>query len=184
MRRATRSGRLSVFCLAVMLLSGCTAGTSTQRPDHDVKQTAVPCPGVNVSGPGDPTGSDRVARFYRALAEPVYRAACAGDGRRLARLIDTGSDGGQRFDSNACQGCEGSEIVGMWRDDYRLDLTELARLLETPPHWSQSGPIYIRGNRLAAFDRGWMGVPAFWSSFYPDCHAEEGCQLSAEAADG
>lgn len=182
MHRAPRSGWLLVLCLAVILLPGCGAGGSTPPPDHDLKQTAAPCPGVNVSGPGDPAGSDRVARFYRGLADPVYRAACAGDGRRLAHLIDTGSGGAQHFETNACQGCNASKIVAMWRDEYRLDLTELARLLETPPRWLQGGPTYIRGNRLASLDRGWIGVPAFWSSFYPDCHADQNCQLAAEIA--
>ncbi|WP_210585110.1 hypothetical protein [Streptomyces sp. GESEQ-35] len=176
MHRATRSGRLMALCLAVLLLPGCGSGGSTPRPDHDRTRTAAPCPGVNVSG------SDEVATFYRALAEPVYRAACAGDGRRLAQLIDTGSGGAQHFETNACQGCDGNEIVAMWRDEYGLDLAELARLLETPPRWSQGGPTYVRGNHLASLNRGWSGVPAFWSSFFPDCRAEESCQMYAEIA--
>ncbi|KOT46940.1 MULTISPECIES: hypothetical protein [Streptomyces] len=182
MHRATRSVRLIVLCLAAMMLLGCGAERSTPRPDHDLKQTAALCPGVNVSGPGDPAGAGRVAKFYRTLTEPVYKAACADDAGRLAHLIDTGSAGAQHFESNACQGCNAGEIVAMWRDDYRLDLAELARLLETPPRWSQGGPVYIRGNRLAAFSRGWMGVPAFWSAFYPDCQTEENCELASELA--
>lgn len=202
-----RSGRLIALCLAAALLPGCGAGGSAPRPpdhereqsdlereqsDHDrespdraLQQTArPPCPGVNVSGPGDPAGSSPAAKSYRVLAEPVYRAACAGDDRRLARLIDEGSGGAEHFATNSCQGCDASEIVDMWRNDYGLDLTELARLLETPPHWTQGGPLYIKGNRIAAFNRGWSDVPASWSAFYPDCLADEHCQMASGVVDG
>ncbi|MEV8015867.1 hypothetical protein AB0O76_05830 [Streptomyces sp. NPDC086554] len=184
MRHVSRTGRLIALCLAATLLPGCGAGESTPRPDHDREQTAPPpCPGVNVSGLGDPDGSDPVAKSYRVLTEPVYKAACAGDDRRLARLIDSAPGGAQHFATNTCQGCDGSEIVDMWRNDYGLDLTELARLLETPPHWTQGGVLYLRGNHLADFNRGWNGVPASWSGFYPDCRADELCAMDSELAD-
>jgi hypothetical protein len=64
--------------LPALPLSCCGTGGSTPQPDHDREQTAAPCPGVNVSGPGG--SNDTVAQSYRRLAERVYRAACAGDG--------------------------------------------------------------------------------------------------------
>lgn len=183
-RHVSRTGGLIALCLAVTLLPGCGAGESTPRPGPDREQTAPPpCPGVNVSGPGDPDGSDPVAKSYHALAEPVYKAACAGDDRSLARLIDTTPGGAQHFGTNTCQGCGASEIVDMWRNDYGLDLTELARLLETAPHWTQGGVLYLKGKHLAVFNRGWNEVPASWSSFYPDCPADEFCVMNSELAD-
>ncbi|MER7408258.1 hypothetical protein ABT373_38860 [Streptomyces sp. NPDC000070] len=181
MRHVSRSGRLIAFCLAATLLTGCGAGESTPRPDRE--RTAPPCPGVNVSGLGDPDGSDSVAKSYRVLAEPVYSAACVGDDRRIARLIDSVPGGAQHFATNTCQGCDGSEIVDMWRSDYGLDLTELARLLETPPHGTQGGVLYLRGNHLVVFGRGSNGVPASWSGFYPDCRADALCAMNSELAD-
>ena len=126
---------------------------------------------------GDDSGvSPDVAAFWHKVIGPVYEAACAGDERRLARLVDTGQGSAERFSTHACEGCSGSDLVAMWRHEYGVGPTTVARLLETPPHWSQGGVAYVEANRVVVFSRGTHEIPAQWSGFYPDCAADSLCR--------
>jgi hypothetical protein len=164
------------FLLAALLV-GCTEprhpSGSGPSPTPPLSRTA-PCPGPNVVD--GPSVAPDVAAFWRTVIGPVYEAACAGDERRLARLIDTGHGSAEHFSTHACEGCTGNDVVAMWKHEYGVDPTALARLLETPPHLFQGGVTYLHGNRAAVFARGTHEIAAQWSGFYADCAAESLCR--------
>lgn len=170
--------RLSAGCLLATLLVGCTEprhpSGSGPSPTPALSRTAPRCPGPNVVD--GPSVAPDVAAFWRTVVGPVYEAACAGDERRLARLIDTGHGSADYFSTNACEGCTGNDLVAMWKHEYGVGPTALARLLETPPHLSQGGVSYVQGNRAAVFARGTHEIAAQWSGFYADCAAESLCR--------
>ncbi|MYS19903.1 hypothetical protein GA0115240_11469 [Streptomyces sp. DvalAA-14] len=137
--------------------------------------SAVPCPGPDLAGVGGTgAGVGAVEDSWRKTVEPVYRAACARDYPALSRLLAGGS--AASFLTDDCAGCTGQDLVAMWRDEYGVDGTDLARLLMTRPVVDQGGLTYADGDALAIFGRGTGEIPAQWSAFYPDCSSDDQCR--------
>jgi hypothetical protein len=176
-RRRTRWLLLGLLVLAV-------AGTSTWWLWHDdgarpAGPSAAPqahdpagaarCPPPNLAG----VGGGRSAASWGTVVEPVHQAACARDFTALVRLLGGGRPAD--FSTEECSGCTAGDIVAMWRDEYGFDPASLARLLETPPVVDQGGLTYRRGDTVAVFARGTTDLPAQWSAFFVQCHADDVC---------
>jgi hypothetical protein len=134
------------------------------------------CRSVNLEGIDPAT-----ATAWRKAVEPVHRAACAGDFTALARLLGDGK--ASHFSTSECTGCDGTELVDMWRQEYRFDGSQLARALETRPVQDQGGLTYHRGDTLVIFARGTFDFPVSWSAFFMDCHGDDRCRALAPATD-
>ncbi|MGW1978539.1 hypothetical protein [Streptomyces sp. NPDC001889] len=178
---------LAVAAGALLLFredGGGDGGTATRPPPSSSPPSPAPCTGVNLDGVG-PTvaGADRagVLKFWRGVIGPAYRAACAEDYGRLARLLEfKGSP--EYFGTTVCSGCTSSEIVAMWREEFGFRGTDLARVLETRPVQSQGGLMFRRGDAVAWFARGTYGTPGQWTGFHPRCAMEPDCSRYATAA--
>ncbi len=169
---------LAVVGVAALLLS-CEQGTGVTAPHSSAPRAPAParCSGTDLDGL-KPTAPDadheRVVRFWRGVIGPTYRAACAEDYRRLARLLEfEGSP--EHFVTTACSGCTSLEIVAMWREEFGFRGTDLAQLLESRPVQVQGGLMFRRGNAVAWFGRGTQEIPGQWTSFYPRCDLEPVC---------
>ncbi|MFD4976866.1 hypothetical protein [Streptomyces sp. NPDC058424] len=162
--------------LAIFLLAVAATAVWLLWPDDrpsDVPRAGAPatahCPVVDLTG----VGGQRAAAGWRAVVEPVHRAACTGDFTALSRLLGGGHAKG--FLTDECSGCSAADIVAMWRDEYGLDPAALARLLEAPPVVDQGGLTYERGDMVAVFGRGTFQLPSRWSAFFVQCHEDDTC---------
>ncbi|MFF4749440.1 hypothetical protein ACWD5R_21480 [Streptomyces sp. NPDC002514] len=145
-------------------VSGPRAGTSRAGAP-----TTAGCSAVDLTG----VGGRRAVAGWRAVVEPVHRAACAGDFTALSWLLGGGRP--KDFLTEECAGCGAADIVAMWRDEYGLDPAALARLLESPPVVDQGGLTYEHGDMVAVFGRGTSQLPGGWSAFFVRCHEDDTC---------
>ncbi|MEU8696992.1 hypothetical protein AB0C61_04795 [Streptomyces sp. NPDC048680] len=170
--------------VALMLSREDDIGATAPRPSASRASTPARCTEANLDGltpmvPGADNGE--LVKFWRGIIGPTYRAACAEDYRRLARLLEfEGSP--EYFGTTVCSGCTSLEIVAMWRDEFGFRGTDLARLLEARPVQTQGGLMFRRGNAVAWFARGTYGTPGQWTGFYPRCDLEPDCVTYASDA--
>lgn len=187
-----RGGRwwllLSVLLLAVTATVWATRDHSPAPRHHPAAPQPPVTPGpVTASAtacrPADLEGIDpATTTAWRKAVEPVHRAACASDFTALAQLLGGGN--ASHFYTSECTGCDGTELVGMWRQEYRFDGSQLARALETRPVQDQGGLTYRRGDTLVTFARGTFDFPISWSAFFMDCHEDDRCRTLAPATTG
>ncbi|MFH9230825.1 hypothetical protein [Streptomyces globisporus] len=176
---------LAVVGVVALMLSyeedtGATAPrSSASRPSASARCTEAGLDGLTPMVPG--ADDKELAQFWQGIIGPTYRAACAEDYPRLARLLEfEGSP--EYFGTTACSGCTSLEIAAMWRDEFGFRGTDLARLLESSPVQAQGGLMFRRGNAVAWFARGTYGTPGQWTSFYPRCDLEPDCVTYASDA--